>query len=201
MASMENLELYFRRLAPLIAREQFLEKEMLESDVHHLEVRTGYFDKLAVLAAGSLAVAISFITAGFQRQSLQDAIHQHLCWLIIALIFILASLIVCVIHNEFISRAVFLLSEQLVSVYNAAHEKAKWFELNPGVASSLSMVPDSDTRAKIAVHEAESDRTRLKKQRVVLQTEILGNCAVASLILGYIVGITAVISILMTVKN
>jgi hypothetical protein len=120
---MEQIEVYFRQLDRLNDRENFLEKEMLDSEVHHLEVRTGFFDKLAVLAAGSLAVGITFLGSGYQFEPLRQVIHQHLCWLSIAMFLVLFSLIPCVIHNYLISRAVTLLSKQVEYAYKAANEK------------------------------------------------------------------------------
>jgi len=58
--TMDTAELHFKQLDDARVCEDFLEKEMLDLDVHHLEVRVALFDKLAVLAAGSLAVGISF---------------------------------------------------------------------------------------------------------------------------------------------
>ncbi|MGB8478352.1 MAG: hypothetical protein WCE63_05875 [Acidobacteriaceae bacterium] len=109
----EPTEVTAKRIDRAVARVDFLEKEMLDSDVHFLEVRTSFFDKLAVLAAGSLAVGISFVSAGYQRDSLQHIIQQNLCWLEVAIACILLSLLLSVFHNFYISRAVHSLSSQL----------------------------------------------------------------------------------------
>ena len=132
----ESTTINLRELDRLRAREDFLEKESLDATAHHLEVRTGFFDKLAVLAAGSLAVGISFMTAGYQRPSLQSEIHQHLWYVTIALGLILGSLILCVIHNSMTSEAVTQLSKQLESLSKGAHELTREFEAFPGGADT-----------------------------------------------------------------
>ncbi|HTW44098.1 MAG TPA: hypothetical protein VMD58_01015 [Acidobacteriaceae bacterium] len=194
---MEKDELYFRILDQVIKRENFLEKEMLDAEVHHLEVRTGFFDKLAILAAGSLAVGISFITAGYERNTLKQEVHTHLCLLTISLGCVLLSLIACVVNNFLVSRAVELLSSQVEWVYKAANQLADWYRDNPG---RLYPLPLDMVNATVKSFEGDAEKFRIRKLQVVKAAEQVGSSAVLLLMAGYIVGITTVLMIVAQAK-
>ena len=190
MLCMENVEVYFRQLDQLSDRENFLEKEMLDADVHHLEVRTGFFDKLAVLAAGSLALGITFLASGYQNDSLRHGIHPILFSFSVAMLLVLFSLIPCVIHNFLISRAVTLLSKQVECTYKAAHAAKEFREHNPG--QTQPFMP-KEVREEIQRHEKEAELFGSKKEAIVTLATRIGVAAVVSLILGFAIGLSGVV--------
>jgi hypothetical protein len=191
MLGMENVDIYFRQLDRLSDRENFLEKEMLDSDVHHLEVRTGFFDKLAVLAAGSLALGITFLASGYQNDSLRHGLHPILFWLSAAMFLVLFSLIPCVAHNYLISRAVTHLSKQVECTYKAAHAMREYRENNPGLAEH-AQIPKL-VREEIQCHEQAATRFGREKEDIVKHATRVGVAAVVSLILGFGIGLTGVV--------
>ena len=187
---MNDYDAYFRQLDRLNERENFLEKEMLDSDVHHLEVRTAFFDKLAVLAAGTLALGITFLATGYQNESLRHVIHQHISWLSSAMFFVLLSLIPCVIHNFLISRAVSLLSKQVEFTYKAAQTKREGLEMNPS-----GMCVPLTAKTRIQNFEYESNQLGKKKETIVTCTAVVGVLAVLSLFIGYCLGLASVVDL------
>lgn len=191
MLRMENVDIYFRQLDQLSNRENFLEKEMLDSDVHHLEVRTGFFDKLAVLAAGSLALGITFLASGYQNDSLRHGIHPILFWFSAAMFLVLCSLFPCVAHNYLISQAVTLLSRQVECTYKAARAWREYREHNPGLAQHLP-IPKL-VREEIERHEKAAAQYGRRKEDIVAIAARVGIAAFMSLILGFGVGLTGVI--------
>lgn len=195
MQHMESSEIYFRQLDRLVARENFLEKEMLNSNVHHLDVRTGFFDKVAVLAAGSLAVGISFMTTEFQRGSLQQLNKQYFELFVVALAYILLSLIFCVTHNYFVSRAVFQLSEQITYIYKAAHESTLGHQVSTPPIVEYPAIVES-----IKSYDQKSEALRVQKQREIIRAKSTGMVAVVLLIVGYAVGFGAVVSIVASLR-
>jgi hypothetical protein len=196
LLQVEQSEIYFRTLDRLTARESFLEKEMLDADIHHLEVRTSFFDKLAVLSAGSLAVGISFMASGYQRDTLQHVIHQHLWLLSIGLVLVLFSLILCVVHNYLTSLAVSLLSKQLEHVYKGAQRYARWHRSNP----NGFLGPSDPTHKEIMSLDDDAELAQKKKAKVVARTVRVGTAAIIVFILGYAIGLAAVMSIIAHVK-
>ena len=187
---MEPAEIHFRQLEQSVDRENFLEKQMLDSDIHHLEVRTGFFDKLSVLAAGSLAVGITFVGSGYQNETLRNEIQRHLLWLIVALLWVLASLIACVLHNFLISRAVTHLSKQIEFTYKAANQLRAYMQQFDHLPKDWSEV-----RQVIEKHEGTAREFQNKKDSTVVTATWLGVSAVLTLILGYIIGFSAVVSV------
>ena len=189
---MESEELYFRRLDTLTVRENFLEKESLDATAHHLEVRTGFFDKLALLAAGSLAVGISFMTAGYQRASLQKEIHHYLWYLTIALGFILVSLLLCVIHNSMTAVAVTQFSGQLESLSKGAHAAKTLFETPDGASITLT----NWLQQEIQSQWEESELLKKKRAKLITKTVNIGRYALGFFIGGYVLGLWTVVSII-----
>jgi ABC-type multidrug transport system fused ATPase/permease subunit len=187
---MEPAEIHFRQLEQSVDRENSLEKQMLDSDIHHLEVRTGFFDKLSVLAAGSLAVGITFVGSGYQNDALRYEIQRHLLWLIVALLWVLASLIACVLHNFLISRAVTHLSKQIEFTYKAANQLRAYMQQFDHLPNDWSKV-----RLVIEKHEGRAKEFQNKKDNTVVTATWLGVSAVLTLILGYVIGFSAVISV------
>jgi hypothetical protein len=203
---MEPEEIYFRVLDRLQSRENFLEKEMLDSDIHNLEVRTGYFDKLAVLAAGSLAVGITFLASGAANPTLLCGIRSRLSCLVIAFILVLISWALSIIHNLMTSSAVTGLSKQLESLYKAANTMTTWRRNNQaltirqpdGSTKANTESPDSSTANTILTHEADARHFEKSKEKVVQSTNIIGIFAVVFLVLGYLVGLIEVFIIIAT---
>jgi hypothetical protein len=187
---MESAEIHFRRLEQAVERENFLEKQMLDSDVHHLEVRTGFFDKLSVLAAGSLAVGITFVGSGYQNEALRSSVQHHLLWLEVAMLWVLFSLIACVLHNFLISRAVTLLSEQVKFTYKAANE-LRTYHQQPG------RHPTEWPNFRLAIEKFEGTAREFqdKKDGTVVRATWLGASAVLALIISYAIGFSAVVGV------
>jgi len=187
---MDPAEIHFRQLEQSVDRENFLEEQMLDSDVHHLEVRTGYFDKLSVLAAGSLAVGITFVGSGYQNEALRDEVQKHLLWLVVAMLWVLLSLVACVFHNFLISRAVTLLSKQIEFTYKAANQLRVYKEMPSHHPETWGKV-----RTVIEKHERTARDFQDKKDSAVVTATWLGVSAVLTLILGYVIGFSAVVGV------
>jgi hypothetical protein len=191
---MENAEVYFRLSAQVRERELFLEKAMLESDVHDLEVRSGFYDKLALLLAGSLAVGVSFLVSGYQNTDLKCGVKQYLLYLGIAMISILFSLILCVIHNATISYAVSLLSKQVEFTYHAANVHAQTTKLDNSYNEILKPSPEIQSRMREYEEKATVQGTR--KDCAVKVAKCLGWATMGLFILGYAIGVIFVFVIL-----
>jgi hypothetical protein len=191
---MENAEVYFRLSAQVRERELFLEKAMLESDVHDLEVRSGFYDKLALLLAGSLAVGVSFLVSGYQNTDLRCGVKQFLLYLGIAMALILLSLILCVIHNATISYAVSSLSKQVEFTYHAANVHAETTKLNNSFNEILS--PSQAIKSRIDGFEEKAAAQGTKKDRAVKAAKNLGLATMGLFIFGYAIGIIIVFLIL-----
>jgi hypothetical protein len=162
---------------------------MLDSEVHHLEVRTGTFDKLIVLASGSLALGITFLGTGYQSDFLREAIRPHINWLTWAMILILLSLVTCVIHNLLISKAVTLLSKQVEHTYKAAHEMTAFFssQYSPEVTLPKTV------RDQITSSEKQAEVYGSQKESAVTLSTRAGSLAAFFLIAGYAVGLYAMV--------
>lgn len=190
---METISLYFKRVDRASAREAFLEKEMLESDVRHLEVRTGFYDKLVVLAAGSLAVGISFLASGEQQRNLRQSIHQSL-WLAVASFgLVLLSLFLCILHNFYVSRAVTYLSNQIEQVYHEANEYLRWVQ---GASYNEPLNPSDPAYTKIEGRRQKAKNAELAKTQSVARADRAGQFAVILLVLGYTLGLGTVVAII-----
>jgi len=182
---MEPAELYFRRLDAAQAREDFLEKEMLDSDVRHVELRGQFIDKIAVLAAGSLAVAISFMIAGFEHAELQQAIQQHFWLFGAALGLLLLSLLLCIVHSVRIATATTLLSCQLQYLYKGANVVKDFMRANP----HQQIPKDSVEDLQLIEYDNKAKSFMRAKARSMLWTMWIGNAAVVALSLGYGCGV------------
>lgn len=191
---MDNLEIHFKYLQKLIERESFLEKEMIEAEVHYLESRTIFFDKLTILAAGTLAVAIPFLAAAFQSASLRLAINHNIILLSAALFTTGLSLICCVLHNSAISRSVRFLSEQIESTYKAAHALTAFREKTPS-SNMFTCLPSKEYDV-IKGHERHGEDCNVKKRKATKFAEWTGVPALLFLISSYVLGICAVVSIM-----
>jgi len=204
-----EIEIYYRTIDPIESRERFLEKEMLDSDVHHLEVRTFFFDHLAVIAGGSIALGITFLASGLQNGAIVHVIKQHLSFLAISLVIILLSLILSLVHNFMTSCAVANLSKQLESLYHSAHEMTEWKHKNllllkKQLDGSENLVlnqkgPEGTKRAEIDAYNAEADQFQNKNEKLVGYTNRVGTHAIVFLILGYVIGLTEIVLIIAAV--
>jgi hypothetical protein len=192
---MNNADIYFRMLDGLSSKENFLEKEMLDSDIHHLEVRTTFFDRLAVLGAGTLAIAIPFMASGFQSDVLRHAMQAHLCTLRISVLFVLCSLLLCLVHNFLVSVAVTYLSKQLEFLYHATNVLRVFRQKNPG----LVQIPD-DILAEVTAQENKAKMVGETKEKVIPWCTTIGISAVVCLMIGYFIGLSSIFSIFDGVK-
>lgn len=187
---MEQAELHFRKLDLVAARESFLEEQMLQSEVHHLEVRTGFFDKLAVLSAGSLALGITLLGSQYEHATLRAAVEKHLVWFSAALLLVLLSLVACVLTNFFISNAVAALSKQIEFVYKSAHELTQYMKV-PGFDPEFA----KSANDRIGKHEKSARDFQDVKDRTVQISTYTGIVAVLFLMLGYAVGFSWIIAV------
>jgi len=188
---MENVEIYFRNLAPIIERENFLEKEMLDADVRFLETRASYFDKLSILAGGSLAASVSFLGLSVDHPAFHQLAIRYKPAVIAALVFLLISLLLSLAHNYLISRAVDLLSKQIEKTYHSAHAYRFFRQENYDPQARL----DAETRRRVARFESHAKEFQILKNRVLKEARTIGFFAVLALVLGYGMGIIFVLSI------
>ena len=112
-------------------------------------------------------------------------------WLSVAMFLVLFSLIPCVVHNLLISQAVTLLSKQVECTYKAAQAARKVMEQNPGLAQNLQL--PQTVREEIQLHEKAAGQFGCEKEEKVTLATRVGVAAVASLILGFGIGLTGVI--------
>lgn len=198
IVSVQNDELHFKQLDIATAHEDFLEKEMLDSDVHHLEVRGSFFDKLSILAAGSLAVGISFLIAGIEHSEVLAGIRQHIGSVTASFVLLFISLALSIIHNFLISRAVELLSFQLQSLYQAANLVKVWIRDHPnaGVSSFRNHGQEGeDEERKANQHDIDAKAHGARRDTIIGIAQWVGLVAVCTLLVGYAVGLVAVLTI------
>ncbi|HWF67736.1 MAG TPA: hypothetical protein VN670_10535 [Acidobacteriaceae bacterium] len=176
---------YNRRLDRLVAKANYFEKEVLDSTIRHLEARTSFFDKLAVLAAGSLAVAISFLTTAIQNNPLRQLIQQHLGALTVALGCILLSLTCCVLHNYTASVLLRLVKKQLEILSDGAHHMKNMFEMY----GMNSAGPPEPHRERFDSFIAQSEKTKVERRWCLKIAGVLGAITVLAFIIGYTVGL------------
>jgi hypothetical protein len=197
----QNDELHFKQLDIATAREDFLEKEMLDSDVHHLEVRGTFFDKLSILAAGSLAVGISFIVAGMEHPEVRAEIQQRIVYIVVAFSLLFTSLALCIWHNYLISRAVHLLSSQLQNLYKGSNLIRVWIRDHPnaGVSSFEHHGEIGQRQKKKVVEFDEAARSfEIRRNRITNIAHWVGHCAMPALLIGYAIGLGSALAIYMT---
>jgi hypothetical protein len=81
--------------------------------MRNLEVRNSFYEKLAALGAGSIAVAVSVGIALFGKdESPVGTIHSNLGWLVVIAFFLWVSLICSIIHNYLFVKIVRLEAEK-----------------------------------------------------------------------------------------
>jgi hypothetical protein len=197
----QNDELHFKQLDGATAREDFLEKEMLDSDVHHLEVRGTFFDKLSILAAGSLAVGISFLVAGIEHSEVQAGIRERIVPVVASFVLLFISLALCIVHNYLISRAVHLLSFQLQRLYKGANLIRVWIRDHPNAGvSSFDYYGSAgqNQKQKVVEFDQEARVYESRRDRLIVLSKWVGHCAMPALLIGYAVGLSAVLAIYIT---
>jgi len=190
---MENTEIYFRTLDTVIRRESFLEKEMIDSDVRYLESHSQFFDKLVVLAAGSLTIGISFLIAGFEHASVEAALRRNLIGISVSIGLFVVSLVLCVLHNFEISRAVGSLSSQVEFTYQAAQRYRRFREAVPYNAQ-ISMYPADS--AQVSALETIATTHQQSKNARVRNATWLGLAAMATLIVAYVLSAVGIVIVL-----
>jgi hypothetical protein len=195
--TMDSAELHFKQLDDARAREDFLEKEMLDSDVHHLEVRGTFFDKVAVLAAGSLAVGISFLASGMEHVEVRGEIRGRMLWVSIAFLLLFISLVLSIVHNYMVSRAVHFLSFQLQRLYKGANLIRVWVRDHPNAGvSTFALAQGGDGKRKELIKfDEEAEAYELRRGRIVWISHRVGLGAMAALIAGYVFGLAVVLRI------
>ena len=189
---MEPIDWYLRAADRVGTRESFLEKEMLDSDVRHLEVRTTFFDKLTVLSSGSIALGITFLGSAYQNEVLRCEIVPCVRGLFIALALILASLIFSVTHNFLTSRAVTLLSRQIEAIYHANHEVV--LHASSDYSYKGGELPQEIAR-KVKKWQAAAEKLGGEKERLMPKVQRVGLLATILLFVGYSVGLCMVVLI------
>jgi hypothetical protein len=72
----------------------------METHQRHLEVRAGFYEKLAAISAGSIAVVVSVgIALAGRTDSITASSHARLGWLVAIATFLWLSLVVSIAHN------------------------------------------------------------------------------------------------------
>ena len=194
---MENIERYYKRLDDARERENFLEKEMLDADVRHLEARTGFFDKLAILAAGSLAVAVPFLASTGEHNSLRFAIQNHWHAFAVSLGALLLCLVLCVLYNVCVNFAVEWLSVQLEWLYKEARRWREWCQNTP-----IGDIPHKGDAAAREMEESygKSIEQRTRKDSLIKWVKRIGHGALICFVIGYAVGVPTILWIVVKTK-
>jgi hypothetical protein len=195
----EEIEIYFRLLAIAESRDNFLEKEMLDSDVRDLSERTSFHEKLIVLSSGSIAVAMSFVVASFQKDSALGNIHYNVCLFGTAIALLFLALIQSVFHNFLGSQVSEWLALQIEYKYKAANELLKWRQ---DLRNTGQLQPGHGTAAmqNILKFEAESSHwlDRRNKRREIYKW--LGFGAIYALIAAYAIVFSQIIGVISSVR-
>lgn len=153
-----------------------------------LELRASFYDKLAALNAGSIAVAVSVGVALLGKAAPHSAfLHSNLTWLVAIAFFLWFSLICSIGHNALFIKVARLEAEK-------AKEWSKWIGLiNASTMQSITGTGDSKIAQTLDTLIGDTFHDRIQKaamnqhrtEQAILRAMILGFGAVGAFLIAY----------------
>ena len=159
-----------------------------------LELRATFYEKLATLNAGSIAVAVSVGVALLGRAAPHSAfLHPNINWLVAIAFFLWFSLICAIGHNALLIKVAGLESE-------GAKEWSKWI----GLINASTMQSFTGTEDQLLVaHIGDTLHGRIQKaamnqhrtEQTILRAMVLGYGAVGAFLIAYTLVFVCIIRI------
>jgi hypothetical protein len=153
-----------------------------------LELSASFYEKLAALNAGSIAVAVSVGVALFGKTAPHSALtHSNLTWLVAIAFFLWFSLICAIGHNALFIKIARLESER-------AKEWSRWIGLiNASTMQSITGTGNSETAQMLSAHISDTLHDRIQKaamnqhrtEQTILRAMLLGYGAVSTFLTAY----------------
>jgi hypothetical protein len=164
----------------------------------NLELRASFYDKLAALNAGSIAVAVSVGVALLGKAAPHSAfLHSNLNWLVAIAFFLWFSLICAIGHNALFIKVARLEAEK-------AEEWSKWIGLiNASTMQSITGTGDSEIVQTLVTQIGDTLHDRIQKaamnqhrtEQTILRAMILGFGAVGAFLIAYTLVFACIIRI------
>ncbi|MFZ0629732.1 MAG: hypothetical protein WA399_16945 [Acidobacteriaceae bacterium] len=163
-----------------------------------LELRASFYEKLAALNAGSIAVAVSVGVALLGKAAPHSAfLHSNLDWLVAVAFFLWSSLICAIGHNALFIKVARLEAER-------AEEWSKWIGLiNASTMQSIVRPEGSEIGEIVAKQIGDSLHDRIQKaamnshrtEQSILRARILGFVSVSAFLIAYTLVFACIIRI------
>lgn len=163
-----------------------------------LELSASFYEKLAALDAGTIAVAVSVGVALLGTGAIHSAfLHSNIDWLVAVAFFLWSSLICAIGHNALFIKVARLESEK-------AKEWSKWIGLiNASTMQSVTGRGDSEGAQMLAkvIGETFHDRTQMaamnqhRREQTILRATVLGYMAVSAFLMAYTLVFACIIRI------
>jgi len=136
-----------------------------------LEISAGFFDKLSVLNAGSIAVAASVTIAIIARPDLISSQFRSIVHGLVVIVFLLWASLICAVIRNFLSA--------IIAVFDAKYSDIEIVRraTRKGLAIARNNVSAND---KVVVDQLERDAEKepfQKQTRIVKRQRILHQCA------------------------
>jgi len=163
-----------------------------------LELSASFYEKLAALDAGSIAIAVSVGVALLGTAALHSAfLHSNINWLVTVAFFLWFSLICAIGHNALFIKVARLESER-------AKEWSKWIGLiNAGTMQSITGRGNSEGAKTLAALIGDTFHDRIQKaamnqhrtEQTILRAAVLGYGAVGAFLMAYTLVFACIIRI------
>lgn len=163
-----------------------------------LEISASFYEKLAALNAGSIAVAVSVAVALLGKAALHSAfLHSNMNWLVAVAFFLWFSLICSIGHNALFTKVARLESER-------AEEWSKWIGLiNASTMQSITRTGNSEIAQTLDAHIGATFHGRVQKaamnqhriEQTILRASVLGYGAVGAFLIAYTLVFVCIIRI------
>jgi hypothetical protein len=163
-----------------------------------LELRASFYEKLAALNAGSIAVAVSVGVALLGNAAPHSAfLHSNLNWLVAVAFFLWFSLICAIGHNALFIKVARLEAEK-------AEEWSKWIALiNASTMQSITGPGDSEIAQTLVTHIGDTLHDRIQKaamnqhrtEQTILRAMVLGFGGIGAFLIAYTLVFACIIRI------
>jgi hypothetical protein len=163
-----------------------------------LELSASFYEKLAALNAGSIALAVSVGLALFGKAAPHSAfLHSNLNWLVAVAFFLWFSLICAFGHNTLFIKVARLESAR-------AAEWSKWVGLiNASAMQSITRTGESEIAQTLNTHICDTLHDRIQKaamnqhrtEQTILRAGVLGYVAVGTFLIAYTLVFVCIIRI------
>ena len=152
-----------------------------------LELSASFFEKLAALSAGSIALAVSAGVSLLGKVPHSASLHSNLNWLLAVASFLWLTLICAFGHNVMFIQVARLEAESAV-------DWSKWMGLiNASMMQSATGAGDSKTAEALNTHIADTLHDRIHKsamnltrtEQTILHAKALGYFAIGTFLIAY----------------